>query len=151
MTTRHYFYDFMFILVLIFSFILFFRECNKQDNPIIDIESHIVDTFTCANFTLELHKQGIQCSDVVLRQACLESGYFKSDVWKKNNNPFGFCYKDCYLQFDTWQESIKYMKDWQGRWYKQDEDYYSFLQRLPYAMDSLYVKKLKSINLNNLK
>ena len=30
--------------------------------------------------------------------------------------------------------------------YKNDEDYYHFLDRIGYAEDSLYIQKIKSIN-----
>ena len=115
--------------------------------------------FTVQKFVTELQIQGVKFPDIVLRQACLESGFFTSNIWKKYNNPFGFCFKDKYLQFDDYKQAIKYYKDWQDRWFPyyvkdrliDSNSYYKFLNDIQYASDSLYIQKLKGINLDNLK
>lgn len=123
------------------------RNCSY---PIVPIDSCLVDSFTIKDFVLELHLQGIKHSDWVLRQACLESGYFTSTVWKECNNPFGFYYKGEYLQFNDYKSAIAYYKTWQNKWYSGG-DYLEFLDKIGYATDLEYEKKLKRINLNNLK
>lgn len=108
------------------------------------------DTFTIKDFVLELHIQGVRYPDIILKQACLESGWFTSLAWRKNNNPFGFVGKDGYIVFNDWRSSIAYMKEWQDKYYKGG-DYYQFLERVGYAKDSCYVETLKNMNLGNLK
>lgn len=89
----------------------------------------------------------VKYPDVVLQQAIWETGWFKSNVCKEYNNLFGFKTDKGYLKFDTWEESIKYYKNWQNRKYKGG-DYYHFLDTLPYSGDSLYKDHLKSIHVN---
>jgi len=90
---------------------------------------------------------------IVCSQAILESGNFTSNVWKTKNNPFGIrMYKVSedkwiYRPFNTWQESVQYYADFQNRKYKGG-DYFVFLEELPYAMDPLYINKVKQIVLS---
>lgn len=156
---------FISIIIGVLTSLGFVKICELLSKPNIDIEkvqkletcvttdSIVLDrSFTPANFLLELYIQEVQYPDIVFRQACLESGFFKSPIWQENANPFGFKYKNRYLQFDNWQESIYYYRMWQDKWYiNESEDYYKFLVRVGYASDDLYIKKLMSINLNNLK
>lgn len=114
------------------------------------IDTCIEDTFNIRDFVLELHIQGIKYPDVILRQACLESGWFTSLAWRKNNNPFGFVGKDGYILFNDWKSAIAYYKTWQDKYYKSG-DYYLFLEKIKYATDTNYVATLKSMDLSNLK
>lgn len=125
-------------------------ESPKNAATIGEINVCAGDSFTIKDFVLELHIQKIQYPDVVLRQACLESGWFTSLAWRKNNNPFGFRVKDGYILFNDWKSSISYMHDWQDKYYKGG-DYYLFLDRICYAADTNYVVTLKNMDLNNLK
>ena len=45
--------------------------------------------FNEKNLSAELTKQGVSFPDVAMAQARLETGHFKSDVFKENNNLFG--------------------------------------------------------------
>lgn len=138
-----------------------YKLVNKAANSklISKILTREDTVFTVQKFVMELQIQGVKFPDIVLRQACLESGYFTSNIWKKYNNPFGFCFKDKYLQFDDYKQAIKYYKDWQDRWFPyyvkdrliDSNSYYKFLNDIQYASDSLYIQKLKGINLDNLK
>lgn len=90
----------------------------------------------------------IKYPDIVLQQAIWETGWFKSKACRVNNNLFGFTYDGKnYLKFNTWQESVRYYKQWQDKKYKGG-DYYQFLIDLPYSGDSLYKSHLESINVN---
>jgi len=46
-------------------------------------------SFSVENLKSEIVKQGIKYPNIVLAQATLESGHFKSDIFKENNNLFG--------------------------------------------------------------
>jgi len=108
--------------------------------------------FTVKDFALELLLQEIKHPDIVLRQACLESGFFTSLIWRTKNNPFGYFYNGDYVTFNDWKSAISYCKTWQDKYYKNDnENYYNFLERVHYAEDSNYVCALKNIDLNNLR
>lgn len=85
--------------------------------------------------------------EIVMRQAIIETGNFYPNHLMKKNNLFGFRVGGKCLQFNSWQESVDYYKDWQTRKYTNpDENYYSFLVRIRYATSSQYIKKLKKVN-----
>ena len=95
----------------------------------------------------EIVSLGIKHPDIVLRQAIVETGWFKChNCSMDRNNLFGWYYKGKYLRFNTWQESIAYYKRWQDRHYKGG-DYYKFLERKRFAMATGYVRTLKRVKL----
>lgn len=85
--------------------------------------------------------------EVVIAQAILETGYYRSEGCKRDNNLFGLynSNKKEYFKFTHWSESVKAYRDMIQYRYKSDEDYYHFLDRIGYAEDSLYNNKLKNI------
>ena len=89
---------------------------------------------------------------IVYAQAVLETGHFKSDLCLNNNNLFGLynIKKHRYHTFNHWQDCIVAYKEMVQYKYKGDNnkpsnDYYKFLQRIGYAKDPHYIKKLKRI------
>jgi len=124
------------------------KEVTKIKDTVIVCQE---DSFTVRDFVLELHLQKIQYPDIILRQACLESNFFKSVCWRKKNNPFGFCGKDGYIIFNDWRSAISYMKEWQDKYYKGSGSYYDFLSKRGYAIDSNYVSKLKALDISDLR
>lgn len=85
--------------------------------------------------------------DIVITQAILETGYFRSNICKKYNNLFGLynSSKQDYYKFNHWTESVQAYKELIQHRYKNG-DYYSWLERIGYATDSQYVNKLKILN-----
>ncbi len=72
---------------------------------------------------------GIKFPEVVLRQAIYETGHFRSNIYQKKNNLFGFR-KKRYMAFDDWKACVDYYKVWQDKHYTNNEtDYYVFLQK----------------------
>jgi len=102
------------------------------------------DTLTLDNVYKELVKQEVKYPDIVIRQCILETGNLSSYNCKVRNNLFGFYNGKEYLCFGSWQECVKYKKQWQDKKYKKG-NYYTFLKKLPYASDVCYVEKLKKI------
>jgi flagellum-specific peptidoglycan hydrolase FlgJ len=141
------------IFNIIFSFvsivvIYFLIEISKKEETTFQFvtiyEYDNNDSLTIENIEKEIKKQKILFPDIVLRQAILETGYLKcKDCSLDNNNIFGFRYKNEYLKFDYWQQSVQYYKWWQSKKYKEG-DYYKFLDNY-YAEDVNYIKKLKII------
>ncbi len=99
-------------------------------------------------------QDSLEHKEIVLRQAVLETGWFKSHNCKKRRNLFGFRWKPWvsesnkmgYIIFDTWKESVDYYVRWQGRHY-EGGDYYAFLEDVGYATSPTYVQKLKGISI----
>jgi len=87
----------------------------------------------------------VEHSDIVLAQSILESGHYKSEVFKTKNNLFGFCTSAGYMSYPHWICSISAYKDWQLRLYDGQMDYYYFLEEVGYAEDENYCSKLKQI------
>lgn len=115
------------------------------------ISSNNKYSFDTHELKIELIKRNVQHWDIVYKQAILETGWFKSKVFKENNNLFGFWYKGKYLKFDSWQQSVQYYKEWQYRKYVKRglNNYYKFLKELPYAEDPNYIVKLKNIKIKD--
>lgn len=90
-------------------------------------------------------EKGIEHPEIVIKQAVLETGWFKSPFLMKRNNIFAFRYKE-YMHFKSWKECVDYYKTWQDKRYKdKTEDYYKFLVRIKYATPQYpaHLKKLK--------
>ena len=112
-------------------------------------ESKLIEKITQLNF---------RYPHIILAQAKLESGYFKSTIFLENNNMFGM--KQAKLRanlakgtnrnhayYDTWQDCIldyalyysTYLSD-----IKTEGEYFEYL-RQNYAEDKTYVQRLKQI------
>ena len=110
----------------------------------------------------------VKYPDIVYRQAVLETGWFKSNVFKDLNNMFGMHYPkdrettatgwrwgDPYngrhyrlSRYNNWIDCVKDFAMWQNYWESQGKslhDYYKFLEELPYATAKNYIKTLKII------
>lgn len=92
----------------------------------------------------ELHRQKVPHAYIVLAQARLESGNFKSDFYRKTNNLFGLKKGKKYKEYPHWRKSIE---DYRLRISKRYQGgcYYKFLQRIGYASDKKYIYKVKKI------
>lgn len=128
------------------------KEIEDKVIELSNIEIDNIPVFLNSN-TPELHIQDaldyyeIKHSDIVLAQAILETGHFKSKVCKEYNNLFGLynSRKKDYYKFNHWSESVVAYKDYIQRRYKPPGDYYKFLQRINYAEDPAYITKIKNI------
>jgi len=112
-------------------------------------ESKLIDKITELNFKYPY---------IILAQAKLESGHFKSTIFLENNNMFGM--KEAKLRanlakgtnrghayYETWQESvIDYALYYSSylRSIKTEGEYFEYL-RQNYAEDPTYVQRLKQI------
>lgn len=95
---------------------------------------------------------GIKYPNIVTAQAILESGNFKSGLFKENNNPFGLynSEKEEYFKFTHWTDAIlayQSMIEYKFNGNTQ-EHYYKFLEELPYATSNKYIDKVKAIESN---
>ena len=92
----------------------------------------------------ELKRQNIPHVEIVLAQARLETGNFKSDRCRKHHNLFGIKHNGKYAKYQNWKSSINDYKERISIRYKGG-DYYRFLLKIGYAKDPNYNKKLKNI------
>ena len=92
----------------------------------------------------EIQRQGIPHPHIVLAQARLETGNFKSDRCRRDHNLFGMKRGRRYAKYSNWRESVKDYKQRISSRYKGG-DYYAFLRRIGYASDPNYIGKVKHI------
>ena len=90
----------------------------------------------------ELKRQRVPHAGIVLAQARLETGNFKSALCRKHHNLFGIKRGRSYARYTTWQQSVADYKKRISSRYKGG-DYYAFLRKIGYAEDGKYISKLK--------
>lgn len=151
----------------IFNVFIFFAVCglwafqlidySKEEElpPIEEVKEEVI-TITPEFLTAELSDSlllkaldfyDVQYPHIVYAQAILETGHFRSKVCKNYNNLFGLynSYTNEYFKFDHWSESVLAYMEYVQRKYNPHECYYTFLKELPYAMDPLYINKVKQL------
>lgn len=97
-----------------------------------------------ANLKTELAYHKIPHADIVLAQAKLETGNFKSNLVDTHQNIFGLRKGKNYRKFSHWTECVYAYSNLISSRYKGG-DYYSFLEKIGYAEDPNYIKKLKAL------
>lgn len=90
----------------------------------------------------EIKRLGIPHPTIVLAQARLETGNFKSDRCRRDHNLFGMKRGRRYAKYGHWRDSVRDYKHRISSRYKGG-DYYAFLRRIGYAKDPKYTAKLK--------
>ena len=124
-----------------------YKEINKPNQTIILADtikpySSLMDS----NVYREIVSNNIYHPDIVLAQAKLETGNYKSKACTIYNNLFGLRKPDgSYYKFNSWQESVKAYKDWVQNKYTPPNDYYDFLDSIRYAEDDSYINKLRDM------
>ena len=114
-----------------------------KDTLIVKSKKPIIPTL--ANVKAELIKQNIPHHEIVLKQAILESGNFKSKLTKTHNNIFGIRKNGQYKKYDSYVSCISDYKRLISKKYKGG-DYYVFLRKINYAEDKMYIDKLKGMS-----
>jgi len=110
---------------------------------------------TKENVYAEIMRCDVKFSEIVLRQALLETGHFTSHNCLRRNNLFGMTggNKDSdnvhgYKIYGHWRESVMDYKEWQAKRITDDcSNYYLFLTQWKYAESPEYENKLKSIDI----
>ena len=124
-----------------------YKEINKPNQPVISADtikpySSLMDSIVYR----EILAQKIHHPDIVLAQAKLETGNYKSKACNVYNNLFGLRKPDgSYYKFNSWQESVKAYKDWVQNKYTPPNDNYDFLDSIGYAEDINYTSKLRNM------
>jgi len=133
--------------------------CSKDNykGTVNKVETCMVypsNELTKENVYAEIMRCDVKFSDIVLRQAILESGWFKSHNCLVRNNLFGMTggsktgtNEHGYKIYDHWRHSVQDYKVWQQKRITEDcADYYDFLSQWKYAESPEYENKLKSID-----
>lgn len=151
------------VIIMFFKTLDIDRKVNKIDDIVVikdtvylPIKYDVVE-FSPEEFYASINESGIKFPKVVMAQAILESGNFKSELFKQNSNPFGMMRprqrpttsidKEQYAKYEHWKHSILDYWIWQhsyAKTIKNEEEYLNLLQSI-YAEDKNYTKKLKRI------
>lgn len=96
-------------------------------------------------YALELYE--LYEPHIVMAQAVLETGHYKSDLCVKHGNLFGIYDSRLkqYKHYDHWFESVKDYRDLVQSKY-EGGDYFEFLERIGYAADPDYISKVRKIS-----
>lgn len=98
---------------------------------------------TIPNLIDEIRKNGIRHPKIVLAQAILETGWFKSPVCRNKHNLFGLTNPrtKTYYEFEHWTESVRaYYTKVQYRY--KGGNYLLWLRDIGYAEDPGYIRAL---------
>lgn len=96
---------------------------------------------TIPNLIAEINKNGIRYPKIVLAQAILETGWFKSSVCRNKHNLFGLTNPRTgeYYEFSHWTESVRaYYTKIQYRY--KGGNYLLWLKDIGYAEDPGYIR-----------
>lgn len=107
-----------------------------------------IPKLTVANLYVELKRQKVKYPKIVLAQAILESGWFRSNLTRTHNNIFGIrTRKGSYQKFDSWADCVSgYKKLVQYKFKGRTQaEYYAFLKSVGYASDRNYIYKVREI------
>lgn len=152
------------ILKTFFTLLLFPFFCiagayvGRSMSPKSEMAS--IEAINYENLYHEIIKQGIEYPDIVFAQAILESGHFRSKVYKSNNNPFGMRMPrvretvalkslNGYAVYSDWQGSVEDYKLYQEYFFKDRKVsrnyYYQYLDRIYCKAGKNYSAKVKSV------
>lgn len=122
-------------------------EISDKDSPIYNNEKSNSNSneLTIENLYAALKKHGIKYPKIVLAQAILETGRFRSRVCNENNNLFGLRHSNGYYVFDHWEESVIAYKNKVQYKHRDNENYYAFLKRIGYSTSKDYVRRVREI------
>ena len=120
-------------------------EISGKDSPIYNNVEAAIKELNIENLYAALKRHGIKYPKIVLAQAILETGAFRSRVCRENNNLFGLRHSKGYYAFEHWEESVIAYRDKVQYKHRDNENYYSFLRRIGYSTSKDYVRRVREI------
>lgn len=137
------------ILIILFCFVsMSFHDIEiQQTRTEVQDTSFLHKELSDSTLYLALEYYNIKYPRIVLAQAKLETGNYKSNHCIKKNNLFGLynSRKKEYFSFEHWTDCIEGYKNMIEYKHKDGEDYYDFLIRIKYATSPNYIDLVKEI------
>lgn len=145
------------IIIIITSLILGVSFCSNNESE-LNLEEPIPVKLVQPEFFLSdepndslvlqaCEYYGLKHSEIVLAQAILETGHYKSGGCKNDKNLFGLynSRKNEFFKFEHWYESVEAYRDLIQYRYDGESDYFTWLKQIGYAEDPNYNQKLQQI------
>lgn len=120
-------------------------EISSKDISLYNNVEAATKELNIENLYASLKRHGIKYPKIVLAQAILETGAFRSRVCRENNNLFGLRHSKGYYAFEHWEESVIAYRDKVQYKHRDNENYYSFLRRIGYSTSKDYVRRVREI------
>ena len=120
-------------------------ELQKKTDDITKSENHLPE-LTIPNLYKEIIRNGILYPKIVLAQAILETGWFRSSVCRNKHNLFGLTNPRTgkYYEFNHWTESVRaYYTKVQYKY--KGGNYLLCLDEIGYAEDKYYITTLTDV------
>lgn len=117
-------------------------ELQKKTDDITKSENHLPE-LTIPNLYKEIIRNGILYPKIVLVQAILETGWFRSSVCRNKHNLFGLTNPRTgkYYEFNHWTESVRaYYTKVQYKY--KGGNYLLWLDEIGYSENSNYIKTI---------
>jgi flagellum-specific peptidoglycan hydrolase FlgJ len=126
---------------------------GELNNGVV-LNNHQFNLFSKENLARLIYNLKIAHPDIVMAQAIIESGNFKSNIFKENNNLFGMKMPEYrkttaigtnrgHAVYRNWRESVIDYALWQGKRARHSTTN-QYLRRLrSYATDPNYITKIK--------
>lgn len=117
-------------------------------------ESKTLPALTIPNLYQEIIRNGIKHPKIVLAQAILETGRFRSPLCRNRHNLFGLTNPQTgkYYEFNHWTESVRayytkvqYRYGQKNRINSSDVDYLKWLRDIGYAEDPRYIQAVVQV------
>ena len=109
-------------------------------------ETKTLPALTIPNLYQEIIRNGIQHPKIVLAQAILETGWFRSPLCRNRHNLFGLTNPKTgkYYEFNHWTESVRaYYTKVQYKY--KGGNYLLWLHKIGYADDPRYVREVMKV------
>lgn len=136
------------------------QKCYNKTSPKMEptkevwAESKTLPALTIPNLYQEIIRNGIKHPKIVLAQAILETGWFRSPLCRNRHNLFGLTNPKTgkYYEFNHWTESVRaYYTKVQYRYGQKnqintsDADYLKWLHDIGYAEDPRYIQAVVQV------
>lgn len=127
---------------------------NLESTKEVWAETKTLPALTIPNLYQEIIRNGIKHPKIVLAQAILETGWFRSPLCRNRHNLFGLTNpkNGKYYEFNHWTESVRaYYTKVQYRYSQKkqinssDVDYLKWLRDIGYAEDPRYIQAVVQV------
>jgi hypothetical protein len=138
---------------MVIMLLLLLMVTGELNNGVV-LNNHQFNLFSKENLARLIYNLKIAHPDIVMAQAIIESGNFKSNIFKENNNLFGMKMPEYrkttaiginrgHAVYRNWRESVIDYALWQGKRARYSTTN-QYLRRLrSYAADPNYITKIK--------